>query len=171
MDEFDYIVVGGGSAGCVVAARLSEDADQRVLLLEAGPPADSFWINTPGGVAQLFQDRRFNWGFTTEPDPTLGGRTVRWPRGRTLGGSSAINGMVYMRGHPLDFDRWAQLGNGGWGWNDVLPYFKKSERNERGGDALAGGDGPMRVSDPVQRHPSTDDFVRSAVAVGIPENP
>jgi choline dehydrogenase len=153
----------------VVAARLSEEEDRRVLLLEAGPPAKSFWISTPGGVARLFQDPRFNWGFTTEPDPTLDGRTVRWPRGRTLGGSSAINGMVYMRGHPLDFDRWAQLGNDGWGWNDVLPYFKRSEQNERGGDALTGGDGPMRVSDPVHRHPSTDDFVSSAVAVGIPE--
>ena len=171
MDEFVYIVVGAGSAGCVVAARLSEDADQRILLLEAGPPADNFWINTPAGVAKLFEDRRFNWGFTTEPDPTLGGRMVRWPRGKTLGGSSAINGMVYMRGHPLDFDCWAQLGNEDWGWNDVLPYFKKSERNERGGDDLSGGSGPMRVSDPVQRHPSTDDFVRSAVAIGIPEIP
>ena len=94
---------------------------------------------------------------------------MRWPRGKTLGGSSAINGMVYMRGHPLDFDIWAQLGNEGWGWNDVLPYFRKSERNERGASDLAGGEGPMSVSDPVQRHPVTDDFLRSAVRVGIPE--
>ena len=171
MNKFDYIVVGAGSAGCLVAARLSEDAEQNVLLLEAAPPADNFWINTPAGVAQLLNDKRFNWRFVTETIPSLDGRTVRWARGKTLGGSSAINGMVYMRGHPLDFDHWAWLGNEGWGWDDVLPYFKKSERNERGASDFAGGDGQMSVSDPVQRHPVTDDFLRAAVRVGVPEIP
>lgn len=169
MQEYDYIVVGAGSAGCVMAARLSEDRDSNVLLVEAGPPADDFWINTPAGMGRLFLDKRFNWGFTTAAVPTLGGRTVYWPRGKTLGGSSSVNGMVYMRGHPLDFDHWESLGNRGWGWEDVLPYFRKSERNERGGDDFFGGDGPMTVSDPVIRHPSTEDFVAAARNVGIAE--
>ncbi|MGR9235110.1 choline dehydrogenase [Rhizobium leguminosarum] len=169
MNAFDYIIVGAGSAGCVIAARLSEDPTQQVLLLEAGPPADNFWINTPGGVAKLFEDKRFNWGFKTESVESLGGRTVNWPRGKALGGSSAINGMVYMRGHPADFDHWTNLGNEGWGWSDVLPYFKKSERNVRGGDDYFGGDGELSVTDPVQRHPTTDDFLQSVKAVGIPE--
>ncbi len=169
MDEYDYLVVGAGSAGCAIAARLSEDADERVLLLEAGPPADHFWINTPGGVSRLFDDRRYNWCFTTEPNESLGGRTLHWPRGKTLGGSSAINGMVYMRGHPRDFDHWAELGNKGWGWDDVLPYFKKSEDNTRGTGAYTGTGGPLSVSDPTERHPITRDFLKSVAALGVPE--
>ncbi len=165
---YDYIVVGAGSAGCVMASRLSEDAGTTVVLVEAGPPADDFWISTPAGMAKLFLNKRFNWGFTTEDVPTLGGRTVYWPRGMTLGGSSAINGMVYMRGHPLDFDHWADLGNEGWGWDDVLPYFKKSERNERGASELHGGDGLLTVSDAATRHPLTDDFITAASRVGVP---
>lgn len=171
MSAFDYVVVGAGSAGCVIAARLSEDPTCKVLLVEAGPPADNFWINTPGGVAKLFDDKRFNWRFTTESVESLGGRTVNWPRGKTLGGSSAINGMVYMRGHPDDFDHWAELGNEGWGWSDVLPYFKKSECNIRGGDDYFGGDGELSVTDPVERHPTTDDFLKSLRAMGIREIP
>ncbi|NKJ94751.1 NAD(P)-binding protein [Rhizobium leguminosarum bv. viciae] len=171
MEEFDYVVVGAGSSGCVVAARLSEDPKRRVLLLEAGPPADNFWINTPGGVAKLFDDRRFNWAHTTEPVNSLGGRTVNWPRGKTLGGSSAINGMVYMRGHPRDFDLWAEMGNEGWSWDEVLPYFRKSECNQRGADEYFGGDGPLSVTDPVERHPSTVDFLKSITSLGIPEIP
>ena len=168
MESYDYIVVGAGSAGCVMASRLSEDVDKTVLLIEAGPPADAFWINTPAGMAKLFMDKRFNWKFMTQKVPTLGGRTVYWPRGMTLGGSSSINGMVYMRGHPLDFDHWASLGNKGWGWNDVLPYFKKSERNMRGANELHGDDGMLTVSDPATRHPVTDDFITAAGRVGIP---
>ncbi len=176
MESYDYIVVGAGSAGCVMASRLSEDFDRTVLLVEAGPPADAFWINTPAGMAKLFLNKRFNWGFTTQSVPTLGGRTVYWPRGMTLGGSSSINGMVYMRGHPLDFDHWASpgnkgLGNEGWSWNDVLPYFRKSERNERGASDLHGGDGMLTVSDPATRHPLTDDFITAATRVGVPHIP
>lgn len=166
--RFDYIVIGAGSAGCAAAARLSEDRECRVLLLEAGPPPKSFWIDTPAGVGFLFQNKRFNWGFTSEPVETLGRRTVYFPRGKTLGGSSAVNGMVYMRGHPGDFDHWAELGNEGWAWKDVLPLFRKSEANERGADEHFGGEGPMRVSDPVVHHPSTEAFVAAAESIGIP---
>lgn len=169
MEEFDYIVIGAGSSGCVVASRLSEDPEQRVLLLEAGPAPNNFWISTPGGVAKLFDDKRYNWAYTTEPVESLGGRTVNWPRGKTLGGSSAINGMVYMRGHPRDFDLWSEMGCEGWSWSDVLPYFRKSECNVRGGDEYFGGEGPLSVSDPVERHPSAADFLKSVKAIGIPE--
>ncbi|RDD71134.1 GMC family oxidoreductase [Paracoccus versutus] len=169
MEPYDYLVVGAGSAGCVMASRLSEDSRKSVLLIEAGPSADYFWINTPAGMGPLFLNKRYNWAFTTETVPTLGGRTVYWPRGKTLGGSSSVNGMVYSRGHPMDYDHWASLGNEGWSYRDVLPYFRKSECNERGADAFFGGDGPLAVSDPVIRHPSTEDFVAAAVRNGIPE--
>jgi choline dehydrogenase len=168
MEQYDYIIVGGGSAGCVVAARLSEDSNNNVLLIEAGPPADAFWINTPAGMGKLFLDKRYNWGFLTAPVPTLGGRTVYWPRGKTLGGTSSINGMIYSRGHPLDYDHWAKLGNTGWCWEDVLPYFIKSEHNEHGTSSIHGGDGPLYVSAPVTHHPTTDDFIEAATHVGIP---
>ena len=171
MEAYDYIVVGAGSAGCVLAARLSEDASRSVLLLEAGPPGGAFWIHTPAGMGRLFMDRRFNWGYTTEPVPTLGNRTVYWPRGKVLGGSSAINGMVYMRGHPLDYDYWTGQGNVGWGWDDVLPYFRKSERHAQGASELHGGDGPLAVTEPVIKHPTTDDFLEAAVKLGIPRLP
>lgn len=130
MEIYDYIVVGAGSSGCVVASRLSEDPAVRVLLVEAGPDMNTFWVRTPAGGGKLFMDRRFNWAFDTEPVPTLGGRTVYWPRGKGLGGSSSINGMIYMRGQPGDFDHWAALGNPGWSWNEVLPYFVRSETNQ-----------------------------------------
>lgn len=171
MEAFDYIIVGAGSAGCVLANRLSEDAAVRVLLLEAGPEGNAFWIDTPAGMGKLFLDKRFNWGFSTQEVPTLDGRRVYWPRGKVLGGTSALNGMVYMRGHPADFDHWAALGNEGWGWDDVLPWFRKSECNARGADAFFGGDGPLTVSDPVLRHPATEDFVAAAVKAGIAEIP
>lgn len=167
-ESFDYIVVGAGTAGCVVASRLSERADCRVLLLEAGPPADDFWIRTPAGMAKLFKSERFNWRFHTEPVPTLNHRKLYWPRGKTLGGSSAINGMVHCRGNRDDFDHWARLGNAGWGWDEVLPYFKRSERNVRGAGPYHGGDGPLVVSDPVLRHPSITDFVEAARRTGLP---
>jgi choline dehydrogenase len=169
METYDYIVVGAGSSGCVVASRLSENKDLRVLLLEAGPPADSFWIKVPAGVGQMFQNQRYNWGFLTEPVETLNGRKIYWPRGKTLGGSSAINGMVYMRGHPGDYDHWASLGNDGWGWDDVFPYFLRSESNVRG-VPFHGVDGPLTVTDPARYHPTTDDFIESACRIGVPRS-
>ena len=123
MDAFDYVVIGAGSAGCVVARRLSDDANATVLLLEAGPPATGFWNRTPAGMAKLHRSERHNWNYVTEPEPCLGARSVYWPSGKALGGGSAINGMVYVRGDRHDYDGWDRLGNPGWSWQDVLPYF------------------------------------------------
>jgi len=167
-DEFDIVIVGGGTAGCVLARRLSDQRDCRVLLLEAGPPPDDFWIKTPAGMGKMFMSERYNWRFRTEPVPTLRNRELYWPRGKTLGGSSAINGMVHCRGNRGDFDHWSQLGNSGWGWDDVLPYFKRSEANSRGASEYHGGDGPLAVSDPVVIHPSVRDFVEAAQRAGVP---
>ena len=168
LENFDYVVVGGGSAGCVVASRLSEDTNCRVLLLEAGPLADDFWIRTPAGMAKLFKSERYNWRFHTEPVPTLNNRKLYWPRGKTLGGSSAINGMVHCRGNRDDYDHWARLGNARWAWDDVLPYFKRSETNVRGAGPYHGGDGPLYVGDPSVTHPSVTDFVEAAHRTGLP---
>lgn len=170
MELYDYIVVGGGSAGCVVASRLSENPDCRVLLIEAGPARQSFWIRTPAGVGKLFANEHFNWKYTTEPVATAAGRQIYWPRGKVLGGTSAINGMIYMRGHPADYDEWAAQGNAGWDWTSVLPYFLKSESNARGASAYHGANGPLRVSDPAVTHPTTDAFIEAAVRVGIPRS-
>ena len=168
METYDYIIVGAGTAGCVLARRLSDDPGSQVLLIEAGPPADSFWIRTPAGMARLFHNKRFNWGYSTEPDAALGGRTVFWPRGKTLGGSSAINGMIYMRGHPRDYDLWAGLGNAGWGWDDVLPYFRRIEDHAHGASPHHGVDGPLHISDPVIKHPTAQAFIEAATSIGIP---
>lgn len=170
MEKFDYIVVGAGSAGCVVARRLSDDPSIRVLVLEAGPKADSFWIRTPAGMAKLFKDERYNWGYFTEPVPTLNNRSLYWPRGKALGGSSAINGMMYVRGHRLDFEHWASLGNEGWAWDDVLPYFKLSERNDRGDERIRGRHGLLTVTAPAVMHPTAVDFIAAAGHLGIPQS-
>jgi choline dehydrogenase-like flavoprotein len=144
---FDYIIVGGGSAGCVLAARLSEDRDISVCLLEAGPPDRSVLIHCPAGLAVLAKNGQVNWGFETVPQPGLGGRRGYQPRGKVLGGSSSVNAMVYIRGQAEDYDGWAAAGNPGWGWSDVLPYFLKSEHNERGADAFHATGGPLNVMD------------------------
>jgi choline dehydrogenase len=168
MDSYDYIVAGGGSAGCVVASRLSEQPDCRVLLLEAGPPPDSFWIRTPAGMAKLFYSEQYNWRYSTEPVPQLNNRRLYWPSGKTLGGGSSINGMAHCRGQSADFDLWAQLGNPGWGWDDVLPYFKRSETSSRGAGPYHGGDGPLYVGEPAVQHPTVLDFIEAVHRTGIP---
>lgn len=169
--EADYVVVGAGSAGCVMAARLSEDPGTRVVLLEAGGPDTNMWIHIPLGYGKTFADPRVNWKFQTEPEPGANGRSIYWPRGKVLGGSSSINGMVYIRGQHEDFDHWRQLGNAGWSAADVLPYFRRSEHQMRGGDAWHGSDGPLAVSDASYSHPICEAFIDSAVSLGFPKNP
>jgi choline dehydrogenase len=165
---FDYIVVGAGSAGCVLAARLSEDPAIRVLLLEAGPPDRSPWIHLPIGYGKTMWSPEVNWCYHTDPDPNMNGRRIYWPRGKTLGGSSSINGLIYIRGQREDYDHWAELGNSGWGYDDVLPYFVKSERNQRGAVALHGDAGPLRVSDIGAKHELIEAFIAGAGQIGVP---
>lgn len=169
--RFDYIIVGAGSAGCVLANRLSADGRLRVLLLEAGGPDDNPWIHVPLGYGKLFDHPVYNWRFSTEPEPYLDGRRIAQPRGRVLGGSSAINGLVYMRGQREDFDGWAAAGNTGWGYDDLLPYFRRSEDQARGEDEWHGVGGPLAVSDQSEPHPLCDAFIRASVESGYPENP
>lgn len=167
-DRFDYIIVGAGSAGCVIANRLTADPAVSVLLIEAGPEPRSPWIKIPGGVAKLFPRNRFNYGYATEPEPHLNGRSIYWPRGRGLGGSSAINGMIYLRGHPLDYDRWRQKGNGGWGWDDVYPLFQRSLGLAPDGSPLNDGNGSLGVSESPFVHSFSRLFVDAAEQIGIP---
>ena len=167
---FDYIVTGAGSAGCAVAARLSEDGRYRVLLLEAGPDDRGFWIHVPIGYSRLFANPRINWMFESEPEPELEGRTMYQPRGKVLGGTSSINGMVYMRGNPADYDLWRQRGCTGWDWDSVLPYFRKAEDQERGGNAFHGSGGPLRVSDQAVQWELGDRFISAAMEAGLPAN-
>jgi len=145
--EFDYLIVGGGSGGCALAGRLSEDAAVSVALIEAGGRGDGMLVTTPFLIAAMVPTKINNWAFETVPQPGLNGRRGYQPRGKALGGSSAMNAMIYMRGHPSDYDRWASLGNPGWSWDEVLPYFKRSEHNERGADAFHGSGGPLNVAD------------------------
>ena len=167
--DADYIVIGAGSAGCTIAARLSEDTATRVLLLEAGGDDTNRWIHIPLGFGKTFADPSVNWCYETEPDAGAAGRKVFWPRGKVLGGSSSINGMVYIRGQAEDFDHWRQLGNTGWSFDDVLPYFRRAEHQVRGGDTFHGSGGPLCVSD-VEKHPIAEAFIDSATSLGFERN-
>ena len=171
-EEYDYIIVGAGSAGCILANRLSAERDVTVCLLEAGPPDRNPFIHIPAGFIKTLVDSRINWMFTTEPSEHTGGRSVPVPRGKTLGGSSAINGHIYNRGQPDDFNGWAQLGNRGWGYADVLPYFKRTEsRVGEADDTFRGREGPVKVENIPYRHPLCDRLIEGAAELGIPHNP
>jgi choline dehydrogenase len=169
--EFDYVIVGAGSAGCVLANRLTAEGKHSVLLLEAGPRDTNIWIHVPLGYGKLFKEKSVNWMYQTEAEPGLGGRQVFQPRGKVLGGSSSINGLLYVRGQHEDYDRWRQRGNVGWGFDDVLPYFKKAENQTRGSDEYHGTGGPLSVSDWRHADPLSEAFVKAAVETGIPFNP
>jgi len=171
MSDFDYIVVGAGSAGCVLAHRLTEDGRHKVLLLEAGGSERRFWLQVPIGYGKSFYDPRVNWMGHTEAEPALAGRAGYWPRGKVLGGSSSINAMVFVRGQHEDFDAWQAMGNAGWGWAEVLPYFRKLEDSARGPDAWRGRGGPVAVADVTRDlHPLCDAFVRAGVEIGLARN-
>ena len=165
--NYDYIIIGAGSAGCVLANRLSASGRYIVLLIEAGPRDTNPWIHVPLGYGKLFAAPSVNWMYQSEPEPQLKGRRVFTPRGKVLGGSSSINGLVHVRGQAEDFDEWARLGNAGWSHADVLPYFRKSETYQHGADEFHGGDGPLAVSDLPDRHPLCDAFIAAGNEIGM----
>jgi len=166
--EADIIVIGAGSAGCVLANRLSADPNINVVLLEAGGRDRNPWIHVPVGYFKTLHNPNTDWCYKAEPDPGLNGRSIDWPRGKTLGGSSSINGLLYVRGQREDYDQWAQLGNKGWGYDDVLPLFKRSERHEDGGSDIHGADGPLAVSNMRAKSDIAEAFIDAAVEMGVP---
>ena len=169
-DSFDYIVVGAGSAGCVLANRLSENPNNNVLILEAGGEDWNPWIHIPVGYFKTMHNPSVDWCYMTEPDEGISGRQLQWPRGKVLGGSSSLNGLLYIRGQKEDYDYWSELGNNGWSYDEVLPYFRKSEDQERGESKYHGINGPLKVSDLRLKRPIADKFVRAAIESGIPLN-
>lgn len=172
MDRFDYVIIGAGSAGCVLTSRLSEDPNTSVCVLEAGPSDWHPYIHLPAGFIKTFHMKSINWAYQQEVGPYTGGRSIYAPRGKTLGGSSSINGHIYNRGQRMDFDTWAQMGNRGWGYADVLPYFKRLEKRVGEGDALyRGRDGCLTVTTMDWRDPLCEAFMEGAVSLGIPRNP
>jgi len=170
MNRFDYIVIGAGSAGCVLASRLSEKPETSVLLLEAGGRDLNPFIHIPAGFFRTLHNPSVNWCYATEKEESSGNRAIAWPRGKVLGGSSAINGHLIVRGQPEDYDGWAQLGNPGWSFDDVLPYFRKFENRAGGDPAVRGRGGPIDVIDPIEQHPLTRLFIEACVEAGIPRN-
>jgi choline dehydrogenase-like flavoprotein len=166
--QFDYVIIGAGSAGCVLANRLSADANVKVCLLEAGGKDSHPWLHIPVGYFFNFDNPATDWRYRTEPEPGLCGRVLKYPRGKVLGGTSSINGMVYIRGHALDYDNWRQQGNVGWGWSDVLPYFKRSERQVRGPSDVHGVDGELNVDDLRAGWEILEAFRKAAIQTGIP---
>ena len=169
--EFDYIIVGAGSAGCTLAARLTEDAANRVLLLEAGPWDDGFWLKIPLGWGKVYKERLFDWHYDTEPEPYAGERKMEVARGKVIGGSSSTNAMAYVRGNRGDFDRWADNGAAGWSYRDVLPYFKKQENWEGGESEYRGGSGPLTTRRSRYNDPLVDAYIEAAGQAGYPFNP
>ena len=169
--EFDVVVVGGGSAGCVLATRLTENPAITLCLIEAGRRDRNPWIHIPLGFGKLVPNPKVNWGYETEPEPQLNGRRLSWPRGKVLGGSGSINGLVFLRGAPSDFDGWEALGAKGWSYQDVLPYFKRMEHNVRGADAYRGQDGPMTISDIRKPSVTSQAFVEACKRLQYPFNP
>lgn len=168
--EFDYIIIGGGSAGCVLANRLSADSNNRVCLLETGPRDNTSLVSTPIGVIGLMDSQKYNWMFNSQPELSQNERTIYCPRGKVLGGSSAVNAMLYTRGTPSDYDHWASLGNEGWGYDDILPYFKSTQHQERGADAFHGTQGELNVAEGRSKHPLGETLLQACRQAGYVDN-